>query len=106
MDDKPTRRRVNTAPVEVPTLPVSPLREAAEAKVLESFYAEQPREPLTELVLRTWTDSTGKYLVEAGFVEAKDGEVKLLKSDCTLKTLPLERLSAADQEWIKNRKKR
>jgi formylglycine-generating enzyme required for sulfatase activity len=50
---------------------------------------------------RKWTESTGKYTVEAEFVDFKDGKVRLKKESGTVVAIPLERLSAADQEWVK-----
>ncbi len=61
---------------------------------------EEQKEPK----LRTWTDSTGKFRVEAEFVELKDGKVQLRKQDGKVIDVPLERLSAADQEYIKSRR--
>jgi YidC/Oxa1 family membrane protein insertase len=57
------------------------------------------RDPL----LRTWTDGTGKYKVEAAFVEAQDGEIRLRMADGELTLVPLDRLSAADQEYVKQK---
>jgi len=55
---------------------------------------------------RTWTDSTGKYSVEAKFSGVAFGTVKLIKRDGTVVKLPLERLSEEDQNWINARAKR
>jgi hypothetical protein len=48
--------------------------------------------------LRTWTDSTGKFNVEAEFLGLADGQVKLRRQDGREVTLPLARLSPADQQ--------
>ena len=50
---------------------------------------------------RTWTDSTGKYKVAAEFVDLKDGEVRVMKENREVISVPLERLSLADQEYVK-----
>jgi hypothetical protein len=50
---------------------------------------------------RTWTDSTGKFRIEATFIR-RDGEfVEICRAD-SLETirLPLRKLSKADQELI------
>jgi len=47
---------------------------------------------------RTWTDSTGKFKIDATFVELKDGKVKLTKDDGSEVSIPLEKLSGPDQE--------
>lgn len=47
---------------------------------------------------RTWTDSTGKFKIDAEFVSLASEQVQLLRPDGKLITLPIEKLSAADQE--------
>ena len=53
--------------------------------------------------LRTWTDASGDFQIEAAFVSAQDGQVKLWRKDDKLITLPLKKLSPADQAWIAKR---
>lgn len=53
---------------------------------------------------RTFVDSTGKFKVEAVFVKLEDGKVTIRKRDGETKTLPLDKLSEEDQEFIKNLK--
>ncbi len=53
--------------------------------------------------LRTWTDSTGDYRVEAEFVSFKDGTVWLKKSDGEVITVPLDALSQTDQDYVKKK---
>lgn len=48
--------------------------------------------------LRTWTDSTGKFKVEAEFLGLTNDQVKLRRKDGREVTLPLNRLSPADQQ--------
>ncbi|NUQ64444.1 MAG: hypothetical protein HUU20_18415 [Pirellulales bacterium] len=50
---------------------------------------------------RKWTDSTGKYTVDAEFVDFKDAKVHLKKEDGTPLSLPLEKLSATDQDFVR-----
>lgn len=50
--------------------------------------------------MRTWTDHTGKYRTEAEMVDAQDGMVRLKKSDGSVVTVPLTKLSEADQEFV------
>lgn len=52
---------------------------------------------------RTWTDASGQFSVEAEFGGVAFGKVKLKKADGTTVVVPLERLSAQDQEWIRGR---
>ncbi|QDU29891.1 hypothetical protein ETAA8_50070 [Anatilimnocola aggregata] len=46
---------------------------------------------------RTWTDSTGKFKVEAAFLSLADGQVQLKKNDGKVIALPFDRLSTDDQ---------
>jgi WD40 repeat protein len=55
------------------------------------FEAEDPKEQ------RTWTDSSGKFKIEAVFVELADGKVNLKKADGSTVKVALEKLSAKDQ---------
>ena len=52
-------------------------------------------------VPRIWKDATGKYEVNAKFIELKDGKVYLLKDNGAKLTLPLSKLSESDQKVIK-----
>jgi len=50
--------------------------------------------------MRTWTDSTGKYKIEAELVDCQEGEVRLKKVGGQIISVPSSRLSAADQKLI------
>lgn len=50
---------------------------------------------------RIFVDSTGQHKTEAQFVKLVDGKVTLLKKDGESTTLPLDRLSDADQAFVK-----
>ena len=50
--------------------------------------------------LRTWTDRTGKYSIVATLVAMKDGIVQLRKEDGRISSLPLKKLSEADQQFV------
>ena len=49
--------------------------------------------------LRTWTDITGKFSREAHFVSLSDGVVEIQLATGEKKSIPLEKLSDADQEY-------
>ena len=51
---------------------------------------------------RTWTDVSGQHTVEAQFKGVAFSEVKLQKENGEQITLPIDSLSAEDQEWIEN----
>ena len=61
-------------------------------------------EPSTHPI-RAWTDSTGKYTIQAEFVEFKDGKVRLRKQDAKEITLPIEKLSLAGRELVQQQAK-
>ncbi|MGA2621125.1 MAG: protein kinase [Thermoguttaceae bacterium] len=51
--------------------------------------------------LRPWTDASGQHRTDATFVSMAEGQVRLRRRDGTVVTLPLEKLSPADQEWVR-----
>jgi len=57
------------------------------------------------LVLRTWTDSTGRYKTRARFGGMVLGKAMLIKEDGATIQVSLEKLCAEDREWIEKRGK-
>lgn len=57
-------------------------------------------------IAREWTDKSGGFKVEAEFVSFADGKVKLTKDDGKTVEVPMARLSAADQKWIRDELRR
>ena len=51
--------------------------------------------------MRTWTDSMGKYTVEAEFVDFEGGAVRLKRIDGTEIDVPIEKLIEADREYVR-----
>jgi len=51
--------------------------------------------------MRTWSDITGRFQTEAEFVDFIDGAVNLKKTDGEVISVPLAKLSAADQEYVR-----
>ena len=49
---------------------------------------------------RTWTSSDGNYSVQAAFVEFKDGNVSLRKTNGEVIQVPVSRLSVEDQAYV------
>ncbi len=81
-------------------------RKAAEKRedADERAKAKHDREDtIEEAKWHTWTDATGTHHIEAKFQSMAAGNVKLIKRDGSALTLPLEKLSDEDQEWIRNR---
>jgi len=94
---------------------ISKITETIEKEKAQREKAEADKEAATEKAKadriaaeekakwRTWTDSTGQYKTEAEFGGVAGGKVKLIKKDGSTVRLPLEQLSAEDQQWIKNK---
>ena len=57
-------------------------------------------EPPGDFRMRTWTDPTGRFSVEAKFLELVEGNVRLERADGKTLQLPLERLSVPDHRYI------
>lgn len=55
---------------------------------------------------RAWKDDAGKFAVAARFLEFKAGSVSLQRLDGKLITVPMNRLSRADQKWVRDEVKR
>jgi hypothetical protein len=53
-------------------------------------------------VARTWTDSTGNYRVEADMIAFNNATVVLKKANHQLVAVPIEKLSTADQSYLKS----
>ena len=49
---------------------------------------------------RTWTDASGQFSVEAKCLGIADGKVRLLKKDGEIVSIPLEKLSQSDREFL------
>jgi len=54
-----------------------------------------------DALAREWTDTTGKYRVEADFVEATDDGVQIKKTNGEVVNIPLEKLSEADRRYVR-----
>ncbi|MDG2220352.1 MAG: SHD1 domain-containing protein [Rubripirellula sp.] len=53
---------------------------------------------------RTWSDTTGRFKIDAVFVELVDGKVRLRRADGRMiAPLPLDKLSEADQLYIEQK---
>src|SRR3954469_13843526 len=52
---------------------------------------------------RVWTDSTGKYKIEANLVAFNESTVILQRSDHQLGQVPIEKLSQVDRKYLKTK---
>lgn len=55
---------------------------------------------LVEAVAREWTDSTGTHKIEAEYISFKNGKVYLEKPGGEVITVPLDKLSQGDREFV------
>jgi hypothetical protein len=55
--------------------------------------------------MRTWTDTTGQFTVQARFVALEEGKVRLAKEDGSQLEIELTKLSAADQTYANEQAK-
>ena len=75
-------------------------KKADEKKAEEPAASDEDKDDLFSSI-QTWTDSTGKYSIEARFVEKTSaGIVRLEKADGTMMRIPFDRLSNGDQMTI------
>lgn len=56
----------------------------------------------TQAIGRVWTDSTGRYTLDAELVAFSDSTVVLKRADHELVAVPIERLSAQDRQFLKS----
>lgn len=59
-----------------------------------------PIDTLIAADVRTWSDATGKFKIQAKFISSEDGKVTLEKADGSELEIELKKLSAADQKFI------
>lgn len=113
LTEEPTDNAELTAPEPEPREPIDveePISEDPDSVELAKEEETEPEKTDPEppeirvappVGLRTWHAATGGFSVDAVFVSASEGQVTLRKTDGSEITLPMERLSEEDQEWIK-----
>lgn len=68
--------------------------------------AERPAKTAgTKPVLRTWRDASGVFEIEATLVDVQDGRVRLKRKDGRIIAVPIEKLSEADQAFLRRQTK-
>lgn len=60
-----------------------------------------PNASANDTALRRWSDTSGKYKVDARFLAFENGDVRLVKSDGTILLVPLDRLSSSDRNYVR-----
>lgn len=83
---------------EIPTSLAKTDRGATVARAYKTD--SEPDAGAEEPIKRTWKDASGRFEVEAELVEFKDGQVTLKKTDGKKVTIPADRLSDADREFL------
>lgn len=74
------------------------LPEGAPPKVATPAVAVAP--PVPAITVRTWSDPTGTHKIEATYLALEEGKVRLRRQDGREIAVPLEKLSAADQQYV------
>lgn len=87
----PTKNGTNTV---MKVVPIS-------NQVADRLIAET-KSDLTEDRVRTWTDVTGKFKIEAELLNFDGKKVTLKKTDGSESDLPLSKLSKADREYVED----
>lgn len=67
--------------------------------VRDSIFAQQADE--SKLEVRQWSDASGKFKIDAAFLEFKDNKVRLLRADGSETSIQLTKLSKEDQAYVK-----
>ncbi len=86
--------------------PGTPAAELAKTKLAE-LGVESPAASVAEAPtggVRTWSDTTGKFRIEAELVKVADGKVELRRKDGQNVTVPLDKLSKDDQDYLAQQK--
>ncbi len=105
--NKTTRKNAPAAFELVMTrFPGTPAAELAKTKLAE-LGVEKPAADAaiaTASGVRTWSDTTGKFRIEAELVKVEDGKVELKRKDGQNVTVPLDKLSKDDQDYLAQQK--
>lgn len=56
----------------------------------------------SDALAREWSDASGKFHTKAEFVASRNGKVILEKPDGSIITIPFEKLSAEDKEYVRS----
>jgi hypothetical protein len=59
-----------------------------------------PEEKLAAAGPRTWSDASGKFKIEARLLRVEDGKVVLSRTDDKEVSVPIDKLSEADQKYV------
>ena len=83
--------------------PGSPASKAALAKIEEITGEPAPEVGAAVESVRTWSDNTGKFKLQATLISNTGGTVRLEKEDGKVISLPFAKLSKSDQRYLSQR---
>lgn len=99
----PPAAKITVAPAKI-TLPAKIAAPATPTKVVPVALAAKADKPALPAVeneaMRVWHDDTGEYEVRGRLILVLPGKVRLLKETGRTTTVPLDRLSPADLEYL------
>jgi hypothetical protein len=98
----PRKQAVTALSQVIARFPESPAAEMAQAKLADLGAEPVAAAANAQVALRTWTDATGKFNVVAEFVSLEGNNVQLKRKDGTILSVPLDKLSAKDREFLSN----
>ena len=81
--------------------PERPVNDGKTHVPIASAGASQAHSDPQQRQFRVWTDITGKFKTEAALVGFHDGTVRLRKEDGSFVSLPIKKLSQADQDCVR-----
>ncbi len=58
--------------------------------------------PEPQSALRTWTDTAGTHTIQARLIGFQEGKIRLEKADGKIISLPIDKLSPADQRFVRS----
>lgn len=96
--------RDNTVAVDQTHATPKPPAQDTPSESIEESAPQPAMSTVSSASLRTWTDASGKFTIEAEFAGYAAGAVTLRKSDGSTISMPMEKLSQADQYWIRSRR--
>ncbi|MDY0166126.1 MAG: SHD1 domain-containing protein [Thermoguttaceae bacterium] len=80
--------------------PADDAKQLQEAKPAETARNAAEADAADSSDVRSWTDATGKHHIEAELIAVKDGWVRLKRTSGDLVSVPVARLSQADQKYV------
>jgi hypothetical protein len=90
----------STSPTTSPTADARVPAQESPAVLIASPPAVASAQARPDAEWRTWTDASGKHQTEARLKVATAGSVTIVRRDNKEVTIPIEKLSKSDQDWL------